>query len=117
MTVSATSSARPTSTWTRRRPRSEAMAESAERSEEPRQRMSCQGRRRRCAARGRKQSEWRRMAAEDSIRPSEICARDTCSTTATPERESCSSVGSSRQLSETTSGIVRFDSGDFISFL
>ncbi|XP_019054739.1 PREDICTED: uncharacterized protein LOC104606008 [Nelumbo nucifera] len=38
----------------------EARPESMERSGEPRQRMSCHGWRRRCAARGRKAREWRR---------------------------------------------------------
>lgn len=104
MTVSATSSARDVSTWTRRRPRSAARAESTERSEEPRQRRSCQGRRRRWAARGRYAREWMRTAAADSIFPSERRARETCSTEAMPERDSCSREGSSMQLRETTRG-------------
>lgn len=103
--VSAISSARDTSTWTRRvRPRSEARAESTEGSEEPRHRRSCQGRRRRWAARGRKEREWRRTAEADSILASERRLRGTCSTVAMPDRESCSRAGSSMQFRVTTKG-------------
>ncbi|KAF8412192.1 hypothetical protein HHK36_000152 [Tetracentron sinense] len=104
MTVSAISSAREVSTWTRQRPRSAARAESTEWSEDPRQRMSCHGWSRRCAARGRKAREWRRTAAADSIRPSARRFRPTCSTVAIPARVSCSRLQSSIQLRETTNG-------------
>uniref|UniRef100_A0A7C9AKB5 Uncharacterized protein n=1 Tax=Opuntia streptacantha TaxID=393608 RepID=A0A7C9AKB5_OPUST len=104
MTVSAISSARETSTWTNRRPRSAARAESTARSEEPRQRMSCHGLSRRWAARGRNASECKSTAAADSILPSARRLRPTCSTAATPARESCSRSLSSMQLRVTTKG-------------
>lgn len=105
ITVSATSSARLTSTWTSREsPRSEARAESTARSEEPRQRISCHERSRRCAARGRNASEWRSTAVADSIRASAKRLSGTCSISAMPERHSCSNVVSSMQLSVMTRG-------------
>lgn len=105
ITVSATSSARLTSTWTSREsPRSEANAESTARSEDPRQRMSCHERSRRCAARGRNASEWRSTAVADSIRASAKRLRGTCSMTAMPERHSCSNAVSSMQLRVMTRG-------------
>lgn len=66
--------------------------------------MSCHGWSRRCAARGRNASEWRRTAAADSIRPSVKRLRPMCSTIAIPVRVSCSRLQSSRQLRETIKG-------------
>lgn len=103
--MSAISSERETSTWTSRSPRSAAKAESTARSDEPRQRTSCHGRRRRWAARGRKASEWRSTAAADSILPSANRLNPTCSMEATPARESCSKALSSIQFRVTTKGM------------
>lgn len=118
ITVSATSSARLTSTWTSREsPRSEARAESTARSEDPRHRISCHERSRRCAARGRNASEWRSTAVADSIRASAKRLSGTCSITAMPERHSCSNVVSSMQLRVITRGTCCWVTDDVVVLL
>lgn len=72
--------------------------------------MSWYGLRRRWAARGRNASEWTTTAAAASIFPSESLARGTCSTAATPARDSCSGEQSSIQFRVTTVG-REFDGG------
>ena len=71
--------------------------------------MSCQGRRRRWAARGRKESEWRITTAAESILESARWMRETWLIIAMPERQSCSKAVSSMQFRVTICGSVDDD--------